>query len=88
MIQTPENEHDCSFSGVVDAGERSKPQRRAVMLVFGGGGGQRYVETPKMSRRAHFWGWWCKRMVETLKMNMPVHFWGWWLSENIQNPRK
>ena len=28
------------------------------MLVFGAGGGQRKVETPKTSSHARFWGWW------------------------------
>ena len=34
----------------------SKPQRRAVVLVFGAGGDQRKVETPKTSSGARFRG--------------------------------
>ncbi len=45
------------FRGVVNAGERLKPWRQAVMLVFGAGGGQRKVKTQKMSSCACFWEW-------------------------------
>jgi hypothetical protein len=54
--QNPEDEHDCSSSGLVVARERSKPRKRAVVLVFGAGGGQRKVEAPKTSMTARFRG--------------------------------
>jgi hypothetical protein len=53
----PSDEQSHSFSGLVGARERWKPQRRALALVFGAGGGQRKVEILKTSSRSRFWGW-------------------------------
>ena len=58
MVKTPKTSSRACFWGLVNAGERSKPRRRAIVLIFGAGGGQRKVETSKMSSCARFRGWW------------------------------
>jgi hypothetical protein len=63
--QTPENEHNGSFSGLVNG---SSCQGEVNLLktschahfqgMVDGGGGQIKVKPPKMSMMAHFWGLW------------------------------
>ncbi len=58
---TPENERDGSFSGVVVARRGQPPENERVGSfsgVVGGGGGQGEVNLPKTSRRARFRGLW------------------------------
>ncbi len=59
-MKIPKTSNDCSFSGVVNAGERSKPlhhQKRADPLVFDGEGVMEVTNKqppPKTSKRARF----------------------------------
>ena len=72
--RNPEDKQAHSFSGLVVARERSKPQRRALWLVFRAGGGQTKVETPKTSIMLVFGAGGGQTKVETPKTSMMLVF--------------
>ena len=54
----PEDEQACLFLGLVAVREQSNPNNEHAWLVFGAGGCQEMVKTPKTSGHARFWSWW------------------------------
>ncbi len=68
--RNPEDKQAHLFSELVVARERSKPRRRALWLVFGAGGGQTKVETPKTSMTLVFGASGGKGKVETQKTSI------------------
>jgi hypothetical protein len=85
---TPENEHDCSFSGFLSFSGHHQPRKRARLLVFGVSTFLWPLPAPKTSRTAHLRGFYLSLATATPENEHNYSFLGFLPFSGHHQPRK